>query len=142
MIFGRVQAAATALLALASCRGYDQVPGQEAAWRAVAPELRGMSSARLWQCAGPPWSESGSPAGISTMVYRYADLKNYCEVTLSLDRGRVSNFSASYSAPEFLWLRRGYNYCGQIFEGCLQPLPARNPPQPAAARARSAAALP
>jgi hypothetical protein len=55
------------------------------------------------------------------MVYRYADLKNYCEVTLELDRGRVRSVVARYSAPEFLWLRRGYNYCGQIFEGCLRP---------------------
>jgi hypothetical protein len=126
--------------ALGSCRGYDQVPGQEAAWRAVAPELPGMSAARLRQCAGPPWNEAGTPSGAQTMVYRYADLKNYCEVTLRLDRGRVRSVAARYSAPEFLWLRPGYNYCGQIFEACLRPVPGGGPPlQPAAARSAALA---
>ena len=128
--------------ALLSCRGYDQVPGQEAAWREVAPELAGISSAELWHCAGPPWSEAETPRGAARMVYRYADLKNYCEVALTLDRGRVRSYAANYSAPEFLWLRPGYNYCGQIFEGCLHPPPGGPTPQPAAARARSADAAP
>lgn len=103
-----------------SCRGYDTVPQQEAAWRRVEPELAGMSSAELWRCAGPPLREGVASSGAPTMVYRYADLENYCEVTFVLDRGRVRSFAADHSAPEFLWLRDGSNYCGRLFEGCIR----------------------
>ncbi len=115
-----------ALLALvlaagvASCRGFDTIPQQEADWRQVQPELVGMSAARLRQCAGPPWSEETTPAGAPGLVYRYADLENYCEVRLELDRGKVRSFSADHSAPDFLWLLSGANYCGRIFQGCIR----------------------
>jgi hypothetical protein len=61
------------------------------------------------------------------MVYRYADLKHYCEVTLVLREGTVRGFSADCSAPEFLWLLDGANYCGRIFADCIAE--RRNPDQ-------------
>jgi len=103
-----------------SCRGYDTVPIQEADWQRIQPELVGMSSARLWRCAGPPLREEGGSSGEMTMVYRYADLTNYCEVKLVLANEKVSAFSAEHAAPEFLWLLDGSNYCGRIFEGCIR----------------------
>jgi len=54
------------------------------------------------------------------MIYRYADLRNYCQVTLAMVGGKVRDFSADHSAPEFLWLLDGSNYCGRIFEGCIR----------------------
>jgi hypothetical protein len=110
-----------ALAAVAgSCRGYDTIPIQEADWQRVQPELVGMSSDRLWRCAGPPTREGTAASGAATMVYRYADLKNYCEVTLVLEDGKVRSFSADHSAPEFLWLADGSNYCGRIFRDCIR----------------------
>ena len=110
-----------ALAAVAfSCRGYDTIPAQEADWKLIQPMLTGMSSAKLWRCAGPPLREETSPSGASTMIYRYADLENYCQVTLVLEGGKVHDFSADHSAPEFLWLLDGSNYCGRIFEGCIR----------------------
>jgi hypothetical protein len=108
-----------ALLA-GSCRGFDQVPQQEVAWRRVEPELAGMSENRLWQCAGPPLRRESTDSGASTLVYFYADLDNYCRVKLNLVRGKVASFTARHSAPDFFWLRDGSNYCGQIFAGCIR----------------------
>ena len=103
-----------------SCRGYDTIPAQEADWNLIQPELTGMSSAELWRCAGPPLREETSPSGVSAIIYRYADLKNFCQVTLVLERGKVRDFSADHSAPEFFWLVDGSNYCGRIFKGCIR----------------------
>jgi len=103
----------------ASCRGFDTIPQQEADWQRVQPELVGMSAAGLRQCAGPPWREETTPSGTPSVVYRYADLDNYCEVRLELDRGRVRSFSADHSAPDLFWLVSGANYCGRIFQGCF-----------------------
>jgi hypothetical protein len=107
-------------LLFSSCRGFDKVPLQEAAWRRVEPELTGMSERQLWQCAGPPLREQATAPGTSRMIYRYADLNNYCEVSLDLDRGKVRSFTADHSAPDFFWLRDGSNYCGEIFSGCIR----------------------
>src|SRR4051794_26335648 len=90
-----------------SCRGYDTIPIQEADWQRIQPQLVGMSAAELWRCAGPPWREDAAPSGLSTMIYRYTDLRNYCEVTLVLEGGKVRSFSADHAAPEFLWLLDG-----------------------------------
>jgi hypothetical protein len=117
----RVAVAAIAGLALAlltSCRGYDTIPLQEAAWKRVEPNLAGMSSEQLWRCAGPPLREQSIDARRVRMIYRYADLKNFCEVILDLEDGKVRAVSADHSAPEFLWLRDGSNYCGRVFEDC------------------------
>jgi hypothetical protein len=107
-------------LLVESCRGFDSVALQEAAWRRVEPDLVGMSQSQLWQCAGPPFREETARPGASTMIYRYADLDNYCKVSLVLDGGRVRSFTADHSAPDFFWLRDGSNYCGQIFAGCIR----------------------
>jgi hypothetical protein len=106
-------------LLLGSCRGFDKIPLQEAAWRRVQPELAGMSESQLWQCAGPPLRRQATAAGGARLIYRYADLDNYCQVSLVLDRGKVRSFTADHSAPDFFWLRDGSNYCGQIFSGCI-----------------------
>jgi hypothetical protein len=103
-----------------SCRGYDTIPAQEADWKRMQPQLAGMSSAELWRCAGPPLREETSPSGVSEIIYRYADLQNFCQVTLVLERGKVRDFSADHSAPEFFWLVDGSNYCGRIFQGCIR----------------------
>jgi hypothetical protein len=105
---------------LFSCRGFDTIPAEEADWKLIQPQLVGMSSAELWRCAGPPLREETSPSGVSAVVYRNADLKNYCQVTLVVERGKVRDFSADHSAPEFFWLVDGSNYCGRIFEGCIR----------------------
>jgi hypothetical protein len=115
------------VIATFSCRGYDTIPLQEAEWRRVHPELAGMSAAQLWRCAGPPLREATAPHSAVTMVYRYADLKNYCEVTLLLQDGKVRSFSTDQSAPEFLWLLDGTNYCGRIFADCS--VASRDPAQ-------------
>jgi hypothetical protein len=117
--FARIIISLGLAVAAFSCRGYDTIPIQEAHWRRIEPELVGMSSAELWRCAGPPLREGTASSGASTMIYRYADLKNYCEVTLFLDGGKVRAFSSDHSAPEFLWLLDGSNYCGRIFEDCI-----------------------
>jgi hypothetical protein len=106
--------------AAASCRGFDTIPQQEADWARVQPDLVGSSVAELRRCAGPPWREGTLPSGASALVYRYADLDNYCAVTLQLDRGRVRGFTADHSAPDFFWLLDGSNYCGRIFRGCVR----------------------
>jgi hypothetical protein len=120
MSFVRFIASLGLAVAAISCRGYDAIPTQEADWRRVQPELVGMSSTQLWRCAGPPLREEMGPSGGAMMVYRYADLKNYCEVKLVLEGGKVRSFSAQHAAPEFLWLVDGSNYCGRIFEGCIR----------------------
>src|SRR5438445_10542567 len=104
---------------LLCCRGYDAIPAQEAAWRRIEPQLVGMSAAELWSCAGPPLREKAASSG-SSMIYRFADLENYCEVTLALEGGKVRSFSAEHAAPEFLWLLDGSNYCGRIFQNCVR----------------------
>ena len=118
MIVRRFIASVGLVIATFSCRGYDTIPLEEAEWRRVQPELAGMSAAQIRRCAGPPLREATAPRGAVTMVYRYADLKNYCEVTLLLQDGKVRSFSTEYSAPEFLWLLDGANYCGRIFANC------------------------
>src|SRR6266446_5776649 len=86
-----------------SCRSYDTIPVYEADWKLIQPELVGMSSAALWHCAGPSLREENSSSGVLAIVYRYADLKNYCEVTLVLERRKLRFFSAEHSAPEDVW---------------------------------------
>jgi hypothetical protein len=120
MSFARVIASLGLAVIAASCRGYDTIPIQEADWQRIQPELVGMPSARLWRCAGPPLREEEGSSGEATMVYRHADLTNYCEVKLVLAGGKVRAFSAEHAAPEFLWLLDGSNYCGRIFEDCIR----------------------
>jgi hypothetical protein len=50
-------------LVAVSCRGFDRVPLQEAAWRRVEPDLVGMSQGQLWRCAGPPLREETAGLG-------------------------------------------------------------------------------
>ena len=75
---------------------------------------------RIMALRRPPLREETSPSGVSKIIYRYADLKNFCQVTLILERGKVRDFSADHSAPEFFWLVDGSNYCGRIFKGCIR----------------------
>ena len=111
------------LALLLGCAGpvaeVSTIPAEEAAWRTMAPRLDGMPVREIEQCAGPPRRVAASPAGGTTLFYRDEDLKNYCQVSLLTDGGRVLSFSADYAAPEFLYLRDGSNYCGRIFQRCL-----------------------
>jgi hypothetical protein len=111
-------------LLLCSCTGpvgeVTTIPQEEAAWRAMAPLLPGMPVAAVEQCAGPPRGVAPAPAGGAVILYRAQDLKNYCQVSLLAQGGRVLSFTADYAAPEFLYLRDGSNYCGRIFRQCLR----------------------
>jgi hypothetical protein len=120
----RIRLLCAAALLLCGCTGpVDEVttiPQEEAAWRAIAPRLPGMPVAAVEQCAGPPRGVAPAPAGGAALVYRAQDLKNYCQVSLLAQGGRVLSFTADYAAPEFLYLRDGSNYCGRIFRQCLR----------------------
>ena len=106
--------------ALVCCRGYDTIPAEEADWQRIAPTLVGTPADRIERCAGPPLRSAPQAPGVATLTYRAADLKNYCEVTLSVRDGRIAGFTVDYDAPEFLWLRSGINYCGRIFAQCVR----------------------
>jgi hypothetical protein len=54
------------------------------------------------------------------MTYGASDLKNYCEVRLMLEGGRVRALAVEHDALEFLWLRDGSNHWGRIFAGCIR----------------------
>ena len=112
------------LVLLPGCAGpvaeVATIPNEEAAWQAMAPRLPGMPVAAVEQCAGPPRGATPGPAGGTVLVYRAQDLKNYCEVSLIAQGGRVMSFTADHAAPEFLHLRDGSNYCGRIFQQCLR----------------------
>ena len=107
------------LALLLGCAGpvaeFSTIPAEEAAWQAMAPRLTGMPAAAIEHCAGPPHAAPPGPAG-TVLVYRDQDLKNYCQVSLSVRDGRVLSFTAEHAAPEFLYLRDGTNYCGRIFQ--------------------------
>ena len=109
---------------LAGCAGLvdevSTIPAEEAAWQAIMPRLPGMPVAEIEHCAGPPRGVTATPGGGATLIYRAQDLKNYCEVRLLARGGRVVSFTADYTAPEFLGLRDGANYCGRIFQACLR----------------------
>jgi hypothetical protein len=111
------------LALLLGCAGpvaeLSTIPAEEAAWRAMAPRLAGMSAAEIEHCAGPPRAAIPGPAG-AVLVYRNQDLKNYCQVSLLVRDGRILSFTAEHAAPEFLYLRDGSNYCGRIFQQCLR----------------------
>ncbi|TMK31042.1 MAG: hypothetical protein E6G69_08830 [Alphaproteobacteria bacterium] len=108
----------------AGCAGpvaeVSTIPSEEAAWQAMAPRLPGMPVAAVAQCAGPPRGVAPGPAGGAVLVYRAQDLKNYCQVSLLAQGGRVVSFTVDHAAPEFLYLRDGTNYCGRIFQQCLR----------------------
>ena len=108
----------------AGCAGpvaeVSTIPSEEAAWQAMAPRLPGMPVAAVAQCAGPPRGVAPGPAGGTVLVYRAQDLKNYCQVSLLAQGGRVVSFRVDHAAPEFLYLRDGTNYCGRIFQQCLR----------------------
>ena len=108
----------------AGCAGpvaeVSTIPNEEAAWQAMTPRLPGMPVAAIEQCAGPPRGIAPGPAGGMVLVYRAQDLKNYCQVSLLAQGGRVVSFTADHAAPEFLYLRDGSNYCGRIFQQCLR----------------------
>ena len=112
------------LVLLPGCAGpvaeVATIPNEEAAWQAMSPRLPGMPVAAVEQCAGPPRGATPGPAGGTVLVYRAQDLKNYCEVSLIAQGGRVMSFTADHAAPEFLHLRDGSNYCGRIFQRCLR----------------------
>ena len=111
------------LVLLLGCAGpvaeFSTIPAEEAAWQAMAPRLAGMPAAAIEHCAGPPRTAIPGPGG-AVLVYRDQDLKNYCQVSLSVRDGRVLSFTAEHAAPEFLYLRDGSNYCGRIFQQCLR----------------------
>ena len=111
------------LALLLGCAGpvaeFSTIPAEEAAWQAIAPRLAGMPAAAIEHCAGPPRAAIPGPGG-AVLVYRDQDLKNYCQVSLSVRDGRVLSFTAEHAAPEFLYLRDGTNYCGRIFQQCLR----------------------
>jgi hypothetical protein len=113
----------TQLALLLGCAGpvaeFSTIPAEEAAWQAIAPRLAGMPAAAIEHCAGPPRAAIPAPGG-AVLVYRDQDLKNYCQVSLSVRDGRVLSFTAEHAAPEFLYLRDGTNYCGRIFQQCLR----------------------
>ena len=113
----------TQLALLLGCAGpvaeFSTIPAEEAAWQAIAPRLAGMPAAAIEHCAGPPRAAIPGPGG-AVLVYRDQDLKNYCQVSLSVRDGRVLSFTAEHAAPEFLYLRDGTNYCGRIFQRCLR----------------------
>jgi len=113
----------TQLALLLGCAGpvaeFSTIPAEEAAWQAIAPRLAGMPAAAIEHCAGPPRAATPGPGG-AVLVYRDQDLKNYCQVSLSVRDGRVLSFTAEHAAPEFLYLRDGTNYCGRIFQQCLR----------------------
>ncbi len=113
------------LTGVVGCRGFDTVVPDQAVWREVQPQIVGMSEREVWRCAGPPLREETAPSGTTTLVYRYADIDNYCEVSLILRRGKIGSFSARHSAPDFFWLMDGSSYCGRIFQGCLRPSAAK-----------------
>lgn len=119
----RIQSFFYGALLLGGCAGpvaeVTTIPAEEAAWRAMAPRLPGMPVGEIEQCAGPPRGISLAP-GATTLLYRAQDLKNYCQVTLLVQNGRVLSVTADYAAPEFLYLRDGSNYCGRIFQQCLR----------------------
>lgn len=112
------------LFLLGSCAGpvaeVTTIPYEEAVWQAMAPWLPGMPVAAVEACAGPPRSIAPGATGDTVLVYRAQDLKNYCQVSLLAQGGRVASFTADYAAPEFLYLRDGSNYCGRIFQQCLR----------------------
>jgi hypothetical protein len=105
---------------VAPTQGYASLPAEETVWRQLEPQLVGKS--RIWveNCAGPPKNVTDAPPGRTILIYRSEDLKNYCQVALGVVHDRISSVSADYSAPEFLWLRDGTNYCGRIFAGCAR----------------------
>jgi hypothetical protein len=111
------------LVLLLGCAGpvaeFSTIPAEEAAWQAMAPRLAGMPAAAIEHCAGPPRTAIPGPGG-AVLVYRDQDLKNYCQVSLSVRDGRVLSFTAEHAAPEFLYLRDGSNYCGRILQQCLR----------------------
>ena len=111
------------LALLLGCAGpvaeFSTIPAEEAAWQAMAPRLAGMPAAAIEHCAGPPRAATPGPAG-TVLVYRDQDLKNYCQVSLSVRDGRVLSFTAEHTAPEFLYLRDGTIYCVRIFQQCLR----------------------
>jgi hypothetical protein len=115
----RPVAALACAAAVVACRGFETIPPLAQAWREVQPQLIGMTADELRQCAGPPRYQDTATSEATRLVYRYADIDNYCEVTLSLDRGKVVSLSARHSAPDLFWLVDGSNYCGQIFKSCL-----------------------
>ena len=86
----------------------------------MALRLPGMPVAAVAQCAGPPRGVAPGAAGGTVLVYRAQDLKNYCQVSLLAQGGRVVSFTVDHAAPEFLYLRDGTNYCGRIFQQCLR----------------------
>jgi hypothetical protein len=98
--------------------GFESISAEEAAWRQIEPQLVGMPKSTVEHCAGPPVSSAPAPAGATALVYRAQDLRNYCQVTLTVSNGRVVSVAAEHSAPEYMWLHDGSNYCGQIFLGC------------------------
>ena len=80
------------LALLLGCAGpvaeFSTIPAEEAAWQAMAPRLAGMPAAAIEHCAGPPRAAIPGPGG-AVLVYRDQDLKNYCQVSLSVRDGRV-----------------------------------------------------
>jgi hypothetical protein len=117
-------AAVIAFLLSAGCAGpvaeVTTIPAEEAAWQIMAPRLPGMPVAAVEQCAGPPRGVAPAPGSGTVLLYRAQDLKNYCQVSLLAQDGRVVSFTADHAAPEFLYLRDGSNYCGRIFQQCLR----------------------
>ena len=107
------------LALLLGCAGpvaeFSTIPAEEAAWQAMAPRLAGMPAVAIEHCAGPLRAAIPGPGG-SVLVYRDQDLKNYCQVSLLARAGRILSYSAEHTAPEFLYLRDGSNYCGRIFQ--------------------------
>jgi hypothetical protein len=99
--------------------GYQDIAAEEAAWRQVEKRLVGMPVERVEACAGQPQIVNPAP-GQTVLTYHAEDLKNYCRVALGVIHGRISSVASDYSAPEFMWLRDGSNYCGRIFIGCAR----------------------
>jgi hypothetical protein len=105
---------------VAGCRGFDTIIPDELLWREVAPKLPGTSIAAIEQCTLAPVRQMSVVPGVTAVVYRAADLHNYCEVTLYVRDGRIETYKADYNAFEYLYLRDGTNYCGQIFRSCVR----------------------
>ena len=109
---------------VAGCAGpYAELittPDEEAAWQQVAASLPGTPIAAVEHCAGPPRSVTPAGPGTAAFVYFTQDLKNYCQVTLFVQNGRVESFAADHAAPEFFGLRDGSNYCGRMLQACLR----------------------
>jgi hypothetical protein len=108
------------IAAVAGCRGFDTILPDELIWREIAPKLPGTPIAAIQQCTLAPKRQVPVAPGVTAVVYRAEDLHNYCEVSLYVRDGRVVSYSANYDAFEYLYLRDGTNYCGQIFRACAR----------------------